>query len=31
MKEMGCFFFPCELTPDSAPDKKLAPMPAKHF
>ena len=23
-QEMGCFFFPCELTPDSAPDKKLA-------
>ena len=30
-QEMGCFLFPCQLTPDSAPDKKLAPMPATHF
>ena len=30
-QEMGCFFFRCELTPDSAPDKKSAPMPATHF
>ena len=33
-QEMGSFFFfffPCELTPDSAPDKRLTPMPATHF
>ena len=30
-QEMGCFCFPCEWRPDSAPDKKLAPMPATHF
>jgi hypothetical protein len=30
-QEMGCFLFRCELTPDSAPDKKSAPMSATHF